>query len=184
VNIGGMPVDREKPEKKSTDVVPITPGSSLTTWRRPSLFDRDIDTIFDDFRRSFDVMMRPYFPFETPMQELGTLPVRYAPIDFIDEGDHYSIHAELPGFTKENVDVQINNDGMSIRAKKETEKEDKKKNYLHRERAYSSFERSVSFPEEVDPAKAEGRMNNGVLELKVPKKVPKPEAKPRKIELK
>ncbi len=82
------------------------------------------------------------------------------------------------------MDVQINNDGMSIRAKKETEKEDKKKNYLHRERAYSSFERSVSFPEEVDPAKAEGRMNNGVLELKVPKKVPKPETKTRKIELK
>ena len=177
-------MDREKPEKKSTDVIPITPGSSLTTWRRPSLFERDIDSIFDDFRRSFDSMMRPYLPFETQLQEMGTLPVRYAPLDFIDEGDHYSIHAELPGFTKENVEVNINNDGMSIRAKKETEKEDKKKNYLHRERAYSSFERSVSFPEEVDPAKAEGKMNSGVLELKIPKKEPKPETKTRKIELK
>ncbi len=83
-----MPMDREKPEKKSTDVVPIPPGSSLTTWRRPSLFERDIDTIFDDFRRSFDVMMRPYFPFETRMQEFGMLPVRFALIDFIDDGDH------------------------------------------------------------------------------------------------
>ena len=129
-------------------------------------------------------MMRPYIPFEMQMQEMGTLPVRYAPVDFIDEGDHYSIHAELPGFTRENVEVNINNDSMSIRAKKETEKEEKKKNYLHRERAYSSFERSVSFPEEVDPEKAEGKMNNGVLELKIPKKEPKPEAKPRKLELK
>lgn len=177
-------MDREKPERKTTDVMPITPGSSLTTWRRPSLFDRDIDTIFDDFRKSFDVMMRPYFPFETQVQESGMLPVRYAPLDFIDEGDHYNIHAELPGFTRENVDVQINNDGMTIRAKKETEKEDKKKNYLHRERAYSAFERSVSFPEEVDPAKAEGKMNNGILELKIPKKEPRPEAKSRKLELK
>ncbi len=90
--------------------------------------------------------------------------------------------AILPGFTRENVEVNINNDGMSIRAKKEVEKEDRKKNYLHRERAYSSFERSISFPEEVDPAKAEGKMNNGVLELKVPKKEPKPETKPRKIQ--
>ena len=177
-------MDREKPERKTTDVIPITPGSSLTTWRRPSLFDRDIDAIFDDFRKSFDVMMRPYFPFETQVQEFGMLPVRYAPLDFIDEGDHYNIHAELPGFTKENVDVQINSDGMTIRAKKETEKEDKKKNYLHRERAYSAFERSVSFPEEVDPAKAEGKMNNGILELKIPKKEPRPEAKARKLELK
>jgi HSP20 family protein len=129
-------------------------------------------------------MMRPYFPFETREQESGMLPVRYAPLDFLDEGDHYNIHAELPGVTKENVDVQINRDGMTIRAKKETEKEDKKKNYLHRERVYSAFERAVSFPEEVDPAKAEGKMNNGILELKIPKKEPRPEAKSRKLELK
>ena len=177
-------MDREKPEKKKTDVVPITPGPSLATWRRPSLFDRDIDAVFDDFRRSFDLMMRPYFPFETRMPEFGMMPVRTAALDFIDEGDHFSIHAELPGFDKENVEVHINNDGMSIRAKKEEEKEDKEKNYLHRERAYSSFERTVSFPEEVDPAKAEGKMTNGVLELKIPKKEPKPETKPRKLALK
>jgi HSP20 family protein len=177
-------MDREKPERKTSDVIPITPGSSLSTWRRPSLFDRDIDAVFDDFRKSFDIMMRPYFPTETRMQEFGMLPVRYAPLDLIDEGTHYSIHAELPGFTKDEVDVQINSDGMSLRAKKETEKEEKKKNYLHRERVYSTFERAVSFPEEVDPAKADGKMNNGVLELKIPKKEPKPEVKPRKLELK
>ncbi len=177
-------MDRERPERKTTDVIPITPGSSLTSWSRPSLFDRDIDAIFDDFRRSFDLMMRPYFPYESRLEEFGMMPVRYAPLDLIDEGDHYSIHAELPGFSRENVDVQINNDGMSIHAKKGTEKEEKKKNYLHRERVYSAIERSVSFPEEVDPGKAEGKMNNGVLELNIPKKEPKPETKPRKIELK
>jgi len=177
-------MDCEKPERKTTDVIPITPGSSLSTWRRPSLFDRDFDAIFDDFRRSFDYMMRPYFPSETRLEEAGMLPVRYAPLDLIDDGDHYSVHAELPGFTKDNVDVQIDSDGMSLRAKKETDKEEKKKNYLHRERVYSAFERSVSFPEEVDPGKAEGKMNNGVLELKIPKKEPKPETKPRKLELK
>jgi len=175
---------REKPEKKSTDVIPITPGSSQMTRGRQSWLERDFDSIFDDFRRSLDVMMRPYFPLEMQMQDLGMLPVRYAPLDFIDEGDHYLIHVELPGFTKDNVEVQINRDGLTVRAKKETEKEDKKKNYLHRERAYSAFERSISFPEEIDPAKAEGTMKEGVLELKVTKKEPKPEVKPRKIELK
>jgi HSP20 family molecular chaperone IbpA len=59
---------------------------------------------------------------ETRMQEPGMLPVRYAPPDLIDEGDHYRIHARLPGFTRENVDVRINIDSMSIRAKKVTEK--------------------------------------------------------------
>jgi HSP20 family protein len=149
----------------------------------PGLLERGSDSIFDDFRRSFDFMMRPYFPGETRLQEPGMLPVRYAPLDLIDEGDLYRIHPELPGFSRENVDVQINMDSMSIRAKKETEKEDRKKNHLHRERMYSAFGSSVSFPEEVDPAKAGGTMNNGIPELKIPKKGPKPETKPRKLEL-
>jgi len=174
-------MDREKNVKKNTDVVPVSPVSA---WRSPSLIERDFDSIFDDFRRSFDFMMRPYFPLGIQMEEFDRFPVRYAPLDVIDEGDHYLIHVELPGFTKENVDVQINNDGLSIRAKKDTETEEKKKNYLRRERAYSTYERNVAFPEEVNPAKADGNMKEGVLELKVPKKEPKPEAKPRKLELK
>jgi HSP20 family protein len=118
------------------------------------------------------------------MQELGMLPVRYAPLDFIDEGNHYLIHVELPGFTKDQVEVHINSEGLTVRAEKKSEQEEKKKNYLHRERAYSAFERTLTFPEEVDPAKAEGTMNEGVLELKVTKKEPAPEVKVRKLELK
>jgi HSP20 family protein len=177
-------MDREKPVRKSTDVIPITPGSSFMTRKGQSWLERDFDSIFDDFRKSFDVLMRPYFPLEMQMIAPGELSTRYAPLDVIDEGDHYLVHVELPGFNKENVDVQIINDGMSVRTKKEIEKEEKKKNYLHRERAYSAFERSASFPEEIDPAKAEGTMKEGVLELKVYKKEPRPEAKARKIELK
>ena len=176
-------MDKEKPVRKTSEVIPITPGSSLMTRRGQSWLERDFDSIFDDFRKSFDVLMRPYFPLE--MKALDpALYVRYAPVDVIDEGNHYIVHVELPGFSRENVEVQINSDGMSVRAKKEMEKEDKKKNYLHRERAYSAFERSVTFPEEVDPEKAEGEMKEGVLELRVSKKEPKPEMKTRKIALK
>ncbi len=174
----------EKPVKKDTEMVPVSPGPSPQIRRRQSLFEHDIDSIFDDFRRSFDMMMRPYFPFETRAMEMPAFPVRYAPLDIIDEGTHYLVHAELPGFSKEHVDVQITGEGMTIRAKREEKKEEKNKNYLHRERAYSAFERSVAFPEEVDSGKAEGSMKEGVLELKVPKKEPTPEKKPRKIDIK
>jgi HSP20 family protein len=68
--------------------------------------------------------------------------------------------------------------------KEKDRKEDKEKNYLRRERGYFSFEWAVSFPEEVSAGKAEGSMKDGILELKISKKEPKPEAKPRKIELK
>jgi len=171
-------------QKKSADIVPAATGPSPISSRRQSWLERDFDTIFDDFRRSFDVMLSPYFPIETRMQELGLMPVKAAPLDLIDEGTHYLIHAELPGFSKDDVEVQVDKDMLSIRAKKETEKEDKEKNYLRRERVYSSYERTVSFPEEVSAGKAEGNMKDGILELKIPKKEPKPEAKPQKIELK
>jgi len=174
---------KEQPEREKKEVQPVTPGSSLMARTMPSLLERDFDSVFDEFRRSFDSMMRPYYPMVERVHELGVLPVRSAPLDFIDEGDHYLIHAELPGFTKEDVEVQIKNDRLSIRAKKETKTEEEKKNYLYRERAFSAFERSVAFPEEVDPSKAKGSMKDGVLELNVPKKEPKPEEKPRKIEL-
>ena len=173
----------EKPGKKDTEIIPVSPGSSPITRRRQSLFEHDIDSIFDDFRRSFDMMMRPYYPLDIRGFEMPALPARYAAVDIIDEGPHYLVHAELPGFTREDVDVQVTNEGMTIHAKKEEKKEEKQKNYIHRERAYSSFERSIAFPEEVDAARASGNMKEGVLELKIPKKEQKPDRKPRKIDI-
>lgn len=170
-------------KKKGTEVSPATSSTSLAQRVDQPVFFRDYDSIFDEFRRSFDNLMRPFFPFDLPRGTDWRL-VRYAPTDFIDEGDHYSVHVELPGLSREDVEVNINNESLSIRAQKKQETEQREKNYLHRERYYSSFARDISFPEEVDPDKADGTMVNGVLELKIPKKEPRPEERPRKIEIK
>ena len=106
-------------------------------------------------------------------------------VDLIDEGDRYLVHAELPGFSKDQVDVQINKDGLLIRAetKSDTEKKEGRR-YLHRERAYSAFERVIEFPEEINPQKVEGSMKDGVLQLTISKKEPNPEERLTKVELK
>jgi len=169
--------------KKEAEVTPVNRGTSLMNSSSASWLERDFDSIFDEFRRSFNEIMRPYYPLDMRVPVPSELPIRYAPLDIIDEGDRYKVHVELPGFTKDNVEVNINKDGMAILAKKEASKEDKKKNYLRRERAYSAFERSLAFPEEVDPLKAEGTMKDGVLELTISKKEPKPEEKLHKIVL-
>ncbi|MCW3996555.1 MAG: Hsp20/alpha crystallin family protein [Candidatus Bathyarchaeota archaeon] len=173
----------EKTKKKAT-ISPASSGTSLARRTEPFGLARGIDSIFDEFRRSFDDLMRPFFPWTTGMEQGTTLPTRYAPVDLVDNGDSYTITAELPGFNKDQVEVQVDKEGLSIKAECKEEKEEKAKNYLHRERAYSSMQRYIAFPEEVVPAKAEGSMKDGVLELKVPKKEPKPEEKPRKVELK
>jgi HSP20 family protein len=173
----------EDKQKRKTTISPATPGTSIAKRREQEGLERGIDDMFSEFRRSFDDLMRPFFPLAEIEQDLR-LPTRYAQVDLIDNGDSFTVNAELPGFTKDQVDVQINKDGVAIRAECKEEKENKRKNYLHRERAYSSLQRFIAFTEEVDPSKVEGSMKEGVLELKVPKKEPKPEEKPRKVELK
>lgn len=174
---------QEKP-KKRTKVTPSTPGTSIAKRQNQRELSRGFDDMFRDFRRTFDDLMTPFFPLATEMEQAAALPIRYAPLDLIDNGDSYTVKAELPGFTKDMVDVQVTKEGVSISAECREEKEEKKKSYLHRERAYSAMQRYVAFPEEVVPAKADGAMKEGVLELKVPKKEPNPDEKPKKVELK
>jgi len=173
----------EKPRRKTT-VSPASPGTSLARRSEKTELSRGIDSMFDEFRRSFDDLMQPFLPLTTDIEHAMTLPARYAAVDLVDNGDSYTVTAELPGFSKDQVDVQINKDGLSIQAECKENKEEKRKNYLHRERAYSSMQRFIAFPEEVNPDNVEGSMKEGVLELKVPKKESKPEEKLRKVALK
>ena len=170
--------------KKRTRIAPASPGTSIAKRKDQRELSRGFDDIFSEFRRSFDDLMTPFFPLATEIEQVAALPVRYSPLDLIDNGASYTVKAELPGFTKDMVDVQVAKDGVAIRAECKEDKEEKKQNYLHRERAYSAMQRFVAFPEEVVPSKTEGSMREGVLELIVPKKEPKPEEKPKKVELK
>lgn len=159
----------EEKHKRKTTVSPATPGTSITKRREQEGIERGINDIFNEFRRSFDDLMKPFVPLAEMEQGLR-LPTIYAQVDLIDNGDSFIVNAELPGFTKDQVDVQINKDGVAICAECKEEKEDKRKNYLHRERAYSSLQRFIESPEEVDRSKGEGSMKESVLELKFPRK--------------
>lgn len=174
----------EEDMAKRKTISPIVPGTFLARRPEQAMLARGFDDIFSEFRKSFDNLIRPFFPLATDEEEFMVMPTRYAQVDMIDNGDSYIVAAELPGFRKDQVDVQVNKDAVFIQAECKGQKEEKRKNYLHRERAYSSIQRVVTFPEEVVPSKVEGTMKDGLLELKVPKKEPKPEEKPQKVELK
>lgn len=173
-----------KSEKEA--VVSPSSGEQAVVKRptRENELERGFDTIFEDFRRSFDDLMAPFLPMRTHLPRTFTLPTRTPLIDVIDEGNQYVIRSELPGFDKKDIDVQLNKDVLMLKAEKQTEEEEKSENYLHRERAYASCQRSVNFPEEVDPSKVEATMKNGVLELRIPKREPKPEEILTKVQVK
>jgi HSP20 family protein len=172
----------EKRMKKKGTLSPS--GASLAVRSRPYSLALDLDTFFDQFRESFDDLMEPFLPVGPLTSTLMTeMPIRYPAVDLADNGDHYTVTAELPGFAKESVDIQMNRDELQIRAHKKVETEEKKRNYMHRERAYSAFERTIAFPEEVIPAKCEAEMKDGIIELTIPKREPKPEEKMTKVKL-
>lgn len=105
-------------------------------------------------------------------------------VDTADEGNRYVIHVELPGFDKDDVDVELNKDVLRLKAERKAESEDQSKAYLYRERLYESLRRTIFFPEEVDPSKVEGTMDKGILTLTVPKREPRAEERMTKLKLK
>ncbi len=93
-----------------------------------------------------------------------------APIDLIDNGDHYKIIADMPGISKKDLDVQLTPTTISICGKTKTEFDEKNKGYLRRERRYSTLCRNMVLPEEINPDQAEATLTEGVLEIHLPKK--------------
>ena len=92
--------------------------------------------------------------------------------DLIDMGKEYKLRAEIPGIPRDKIDITIDTTSVEISAEAKTETDEEKKGYVSRERTYSSLYRSVAFPEEVIPEKAEATYRDGILELTVPKKIP------------
>ncbi|MDG3063312.1 Hsp20/alpha crystallin family protein [Thauera mechernichensis] len=92
-------------------------------------------------------------------------------VDVRENTDAYEVHAELPGMKKEDIHVHIDGPVVSISAERKQEKEVKDgEKVLRTERYFGKVSRSFQLGQEIDEAKASARLNDGVLELKLPKK--------------
>lgn len=101
-------------------------------------------------------------------------------VDIIDEKDDIRVRADLPGMKKEEIEVSVNNDTLSIKGEKKEEKEIKEKDYVRSERYYGAFQRSFTLPAGVDPQKVNAAYKDGVLEITLPKRE---DAKPKQIKV-
>lgn len=92
-------------------------------------------------------------------------------VDVKEDNDAYQVHAELPGVRKDDIHVSIDGPVVSISAERKQEKEVKEgERVLRTERYFGKVSRSFQLGQEIDEAKASARFNDGVLELKLPKK--------------
>ncbi len=142
------------------------------------------DDVLEDFRNRFRESI--WTPWEWNVIEpyATVYPVLETYADLVDEGNKYLVRAEAPGIPREKIDVTVTRDGIEISGETGAEDEEKNKNYVVRERSYSSIYKLLAFPEEVIPEKAECTLKNGILEVSVPKKAPIPPAKKHKLEVK
>lgn len=122
-------------------------------------------------RDPFDELFRGFFV--RPV-EYGSGVSAEAPemrVDVKEDTDAYQIHAELPGIGKEDIHVHVDGPVVSISAERKQEKEIKDgERVLRTERYFGKVSRSFQLGQEVDEANASAKFNDGVLELRLPKK--------------
>lgn len=100
------------------------------------------------------------------------------------EGEHaYHVEVDLPGVKKEDIDVDVKENIVTISGERKTKKEVKEKDYYKVESAYGKFERSFTLPEDVDVENIHAESEDGVLEVVIPK-LAKAEKQSKKIEIK
>ena len=106
----------------------------------------------------------------------------FAPLVDVYEDEHnITLKIEVPGIDEKDIDVQIENNTLTVHGERKFEKEEKEENYRRVERQYGSFTRSFTLPNTVDAEQVQAHYDKGVLKIQLAKKA---EAKPKQIKVK
>ena len=157
-----------KTQKRGTEIVPARAAPM-------ALFPRWMER-FEDFFS--DVWPAPWPVLRFP-EDLG---LRIPPLDVYEEGESVVVKAELPGMKKEEIEVHVSGNELTISGKKEKEEKVERKDYRRLERAAGAFSRTVTLPAEVELEKIDASYKDGVLEIHAPK-IAGAAPKGRKIEV-
>src|ERR671926_1631720 len=136
---------------------------------------RDLKTLQDEVNRLFSTNFSRGFGDE------GIARGAWAPsVDIFENKDEIVLEAELPGMNREDFELTIENNVLTLRGERQFEKKDESDNYHRVERAYGSFTRSFTLPNTVTGEGANAEYKNGVLRVTLPKRE---ETKARRIEI-
>ncbi|MCC8180441.1 MAG: Hsp20/alpha crystallin family protein [Planctomycetes bacterium] len=141
-----------------------------------TLMRRRSNTLPGLFRRMWDPDM-----FEAFMQNDASMPA----MNVVEKANEFAIDISVPGFNKEDINVSVDKNVLSIKAesKKEDEQKDSEDRIIRQEFMQTSFERNFSLPDNVDTGKIAAKQENGVLKITLPKMENAPEDQVKKIEV-
>lgn len=134
------------------------------------------DEISSLLNRHFD----SYFPEAAYWQEMDKYSM---PVEVEDKDKEFIVKAEIPGIKKEDLDIDLDKNCICIKAKKEEShnENDKEHSYKKSEFRYGEFARTVYFPDEINTENTEAKLENGILEITIPKLVEEKNSKKKLI---
>lgn len=151
----------KKSGKKATEISKTTPVSALSR--------------FEDFERMFDELFSRNWmvPFSFSRPSWSHLPApfegRTPHVDVVDRDNEVFVKAELPGVDKDDVEITLTSNSVTIKGSTRAEEKEEEGDYHRCEISQGAFSRTVSLPGEVDTDKAKAKFKHGVLKLTIPK---------------
>jgi HSP20 family protein len=138
---------------------------------------RDVTTLQERMNRLFDQALS-----RTRMDdEEGLTASMWSPaVDIFETSDSIVMKAELPGVSRDNIDIRVQDNTLMLKGERKFEREVKEENYLRIERSYGAFQRAFNLPTVVQQDKIKAVFKDGVLEVTMPKAE---EAKPKQVKI-
>jgi HSP20 family protein len=137
----------------------------------------ELNTIQNEMNRLFNT----FFDQPAPTGRGGAPNRRWIPaMDLVETADHYVLRADLPGLDDDDVNIQLEDNVLTISGERKTQHEQHEEGYYRIERAFGNFARSLTLPDGIDPDAVQGHFDRGVLEIRIPKPEQK---KPRQVQI-
>jgi len=171
---------KQRGKKEKLAIKPYVGKRGALAEAKPFNYWIDMDRLFDQFRSNFeDLLWNPKMNLMNLSDEIRT-----PSMDVADFGDKYQLTVEMPGISKDDINIEITPNDVEISAEKKTEEEEKRKNWLRRERSSMSFYRHLQLPEELKTNDVDAQFKDGVLTLTLPKVKSKPPYESKKVKVK
>lgn len=148
-------------------------SSFLSPFSFMARFSEEMDRLFEDFGFGGGFLVPSSGSFQNSM---------WSPLTEVFEREgQLVIQADLPGMSKDDINIDIEEDQIVIRGERHNEREENREGFYHSERSYGSFYRSIPLPQNIDSEQANATFRNGVLEITMP--LPEERQRKRRLEI-
>lgn len=156
--LAGRDRDRTTLQQREGRAWPSSPFEFMD--RVAAEMDRTFDRMFRDFGLSRGSILS-----RTPLRNWAGEGAWSPRIEAFQQGDRFIVRADLPGLKKEDVQVELTEDAITIQGERREEREEEREGYYHSERQYGHFHRTIAIPDGAIAESAQATFKNGVLEV-------------------